>query len=399
MPPEATEDNFVTGTKVVTTPPRNARVPSINRNSGSSVIRLPSVTKTMQQRIQKLYSNPDTMSKNAIGKLSEGAKGSLLKTQQLLYQAGYYDSNDNVLFGYRTPSDFTAMSRAMEAANARGQTWQNEANNRIYLMSSGAMASPYSTASTYSGSSGSGSGKQINKSLNITGPKAARSTLKQMYLKYSGKNIDDKLFTSFYDDLVKAQQKAPIVYKKQKVGGSWYNVQVSDGVDAGEFAETWVFNKINFSDDSLAGVARENLTAVNELANMYDVNLSMAEKAKFAKGLTTATSTDNDVRIALANKAKLKYKALAGDITETVTVKDLLSEQLSAFAQTLERDVKSVKVSDIEPYAFKDGNLLNFSETVQSIKNNNLSYRSTSQANQNASSFALGLARSLGYGV
>ena len=90
---------------------------------------------------------------------------------------------------------------------------------------------------------------------------------------------------------------------------------------------------------------------------------------------------------------------LANDITETVTVRDLLAEQLSGFSRTLELNSSDVNVSDIEPYAFKDGKLLNTSETIRNIKDNDIRYRSTGSAKQEASSFATGLARSLGFGA
>lgn len=392
--PDASEQKWVMGTKQITIPARNYRVP-VETGKGTVLINKGAQQKNVNFKAPKQYMNPEVMAKNEISKIPEGS--ALAKVQQQLYAAGFYDSTDVIPSGYRTVDDFAAMKRAMDAANARGVMWQDEAANRIYLASTGAMAT---TATTGSGSrSGGGGGGGTTKSLNITGPKSARSIFDVMNLKYTSKKASDKDFSSFYDSLVKAQQAAPIKYEKKKIGGSWYTVQTSDGVSAEEFAETWVFNKINFADENLGGAAGQNLTAVGELAKMYNVNLSLSQKAQFAKALTTGSGTDNDIRKTLAEKAKLKYKALANDITETVTVQDLLAEQLSAYASTLELGIKDVKVSDIEPYAFKDGQLLNTSETVQNIKNNNAAYRSTGQAKQEASSFALGLARSLGYGV
>ena len=385
--PDATEDNYVIGTKTVTLPPRVTRVP-VDTGKGNILIKQSAKTVNLPFYAPKIYTNPSIMAKNVIGKIPQGS--ALAKVQQELYAAGFYDSGDVPGTGIRMPSDYAAMGRAMEAANARGATWQDQVNFQIQFQASGAVKD--STA-------GAGTGAEINKSLNVTGARSARSTFDTMYLKYTSKKGNDKEFSKFYDSLVAAQQKAPIKYEKKKINGTWYNVQTSDGVDAAEFAETWVFNKINFADEKLAGAAGQNLTAVGELAKMYDVNLSLAERAQLAKALTTGTGTDNDIRKTLADKAKLKYKMLANDITETVTVKDLLAEQLAAYSRTLEVNQADVKVSDIEPYAFKDGQLLNTSETVQNIKNTNAAYRSTGQAKQEASSFALGLARSLGYGV
>jgi hypothetical protein len=391
--PDATEDKFVIGQKTVKLPPRAKRVP-VDNGRGTQGIKLPAKTTVSYFPVPKIYTNPTTMAKNVLGRIPEGA--ALARIQIQLYNAGFYDSNDTPGTGIRMPGDFAAMSRAMEAANARGVTWQDQTAFQINMQASGAYATG---TSGYGAGGGGGGGGGATKSLNITGPKSARSIFDTMYLKYTSKKAGDAEFSKFYDSLVKAQQKAPIKYEKKKIGGTWYTVQTSDGVNADEFAETWVFNKINFADENATGVVAQNLTAVGELAKMYDVNLSTAQKAQFAKALTTGTGTDNDVRKSLAEKAKLKYKMLADDITETVTVQDLLAEQINAYAGTLELGLKDVKISDIEPYAFKDGKLLNRSETIQNIKNSNVAYRSTGQAKQNASAFALGLARSLGYGA
>lgn len=384
--PDATEDNYVIGMQTVTLPPRVTRVP-VETGKGNILINQPSKILNLPFRAIKIYTNPDVMAKNVIGKIPEGS--ALAKVQAELFAAGFYDANDVPGTGIRMPSDYAAMGRAMEAANSRGATWQDQVNFQIQFQASGAINDPTAT----------GTGPEINKSLNVTGANSARSTFDTMYLKYTSKKSNDKEFSKFYDSLVAAQQAAPIKYEKKKINGTWYNVQTSDGIDAAEFAETWVFNKINFADEKLAGAAGQNLTAVSELAKMYDVNLSLAERGQLAKALTTGTGTDNDIRKALADKAKLKYKMLANDITETVTVKDLLAEQLAGYSRTLELNQADVKVSDIERYAFKDGQLLNTSETIQNIKNNNPAYGNTNGAKQEASSFALGLARSLGYGV
>lgn len=390
--PDATEDKFVIGQKMVNLPPRVKRLP-VENGRGTQGVMLPGKITIETFRAPKIYTNPTVMAKNELGKIPEGA--SLARIQIQLYNAGFYDSNDTPGTGIRMPGDFAAMGRAMEAANARGVTWQDQVAFQVNMQASG--ASPVSTGAGSSGSSGGGA--EANKSLNITGPKSARSIFDVMNLKYTSKKATDTEFSKFYDDLVKAQQQAPIKYEKKKIGGTWYNVQTSDGVNAEEFAETYVFNKINFADENLGGAAGQNLTAVGELAKMYDVNLSLAERGQLAKALTTGADTDNDIRKTLADKAKLKYKMLADDITETVTVKDLLAEQLAAYSRTLELNQADVNISDIESYAFKEGKLLNTSETIQNIKNNNVAYRSTAQANQEAASFALGLARSIGYGV
>ena len=382
--PDATEDPYVIGVKGITLPARNIRVKT---ETGRTVIARTKSKNTIQTfQAPKIYTNPDVMAKNEIGKIPQGP--ALAKVQAQLYAAGFYDANDVPGTGIRMPSDYTAMTRAMEAANARASTWEDQVAFQINFQAQYGV-----DAAT------DGTGPSTSGSLSITGPKIARQIFDSMYLKYTSKKSDDAEFSQFYDSLVKAQQAAPSKSEKKKIGGKWYSIATSDSVQVDEYAETWVFNKINFADESLGGAAGQNLSAISELAKMYDVNLSLAERGQLAKALTLGTGTDNDIRKTLTEKAKIKYPMLANDITETVTVRDLLAEQLSGFSRTLELNFSDVNVSDIEPYAFKDGKLLNTSETIRNIKDNDIRYRDTSAAKQEASSFATGLARSLGFGA
>jgi len=384
--PDATEDPYVIGVKGITLPARNVRVKT---ETGRTVIARTKSKNTIQTfQTPKIYTNPSVMAKNYIGKIPEGA--SLAKVQTQLYAAGFYDANDVPGTGIRMPSDYAAMNRAMEAANARGATWEDQVAFQINFQ---ALAGVTPTTGA------DGAGAVTSGSLSITGPKTARGIFDSMYLKYTSKKSDDAEFSQFYDSLVKAQQSTPSKSEKKKIGGKWYTVATSDSIKADEYAETWVFNKINFADENLGGAAGKNLSAISELAKMYDINLSLAERGQLAKNLTLGTGTDNDIRKTLTAKAKIKYPMLANDITETVTVRDLLAEQLSGYSRTLELNSEDVNVSDIEKYAFKDGKLLNTSETIRNIKDNDMRYRDTSAAKQEASSFATGLARSLGFGA
>jgi hypothetical protein len=385
--PDATEDPYVIGVKGITLPQRTLRIPTETRENTFVTTKSRNTIQTF--RAPKIYTNPSTMAKNVIGKIPQGA--ALAKVQAQLYAAGgFYDSNDVPGTGTRMPSDYAAMAKAMEAANARGVTWEDQVAFQINFQ---ALAGVTPTTGA------DGAGAVTSGSLSITGPKTARGIFDSMYLKYTSKKSDDAEFSQFYDSLVKAQQATPSKSEKKKIGGKWYTVATSDSVKTDEYAETWVFNKINFADENIGGAAGQNLSAVSELAKMYDINLSLAERGQLAKDLTLGTGTDNDIRKTLTAKAKLKYPMLANDITETVTVRDLLAEQLAGYSRTLELNQADVNVSDIEKYAFKDGKLLNTSETIRNIKDNDIRYRSTGVAKQEASSFATGLARSLGFGA
>ena len=384
--PDATEDPYVIGIKGITLPPRTLRIPTETRANAFVTTKSRNTIQTF--RTPKIYPNPSINAKNYIGKIPQGA--ALAKVQNNLYAAGFYDANDVPGTGIRMTNDYAAMTRAMEAANARGATVDDQIAFQINFQ---ALAGVTPTTGA------DGAGAVTSGSLSITGPKTARGIFDSMYLKYTSKKSDDAEFSQFYDSLVKAQQATPSKSEKKKIGGKWYTVATSDSVKIDEYAETWVFNKINFADENLGGAAGQNLSAISELAKMYDINLSLAERGQLAKDLTLGTGTDNDIRKTLTAKAKLKFPMLANDITETVTVRDLLAEQLAGYSRTLELNQADVNVSDIEKYAFKDGKLLNTSETIRNIKDNDIRYRSTGPAKQEASSFATGLARSLGFGA
>ena len=339
------------------------------------------------------YADPSAEAHNKIYGMSEKQ---LAGVQQMLYEAGFYDSNDVVMYGRRRPSDVAAMARAMEEANARGETWEAASNFRIQMNMLNQTLGGSSSAGGGSGRSGGGASPA--GSLQITGAKAAKDILKAKYKQYAGvTNLTDAEFTKAYDKLVKAQTEAPIKYGKQKIRGKYYTVQINDGVNAEDFFTEYVLNKINFGSEDIGGIASDNVTMAKEIAKMYGVSLSTAEVSSLAKGLTDQSMTADNVRKKMVERAKIKYKALANDISETVGVQDLASDYISKMANVLELDASQIKLSDVDS-ALTGDSLMNLSEFERSLKNDER-YKYTNEARGNAASFATNLAAIFGFGA
>ena len=349
-------------------------------------------TRTGTSRIPINYQDPLSEAANEFANTPEGT--SLAAKQKQLYDAGFYDSNDIIFYGRRSPSDAKALGRAMEEANARGETWQSASDFRVSMNYAG--LSEAQKAAGGSGGTGTGTAKSAG-SLQITGPKTARSTFDALARKYTGGKAVDADFQDAYSKLVKAQTAAPIKYGTQKIKGKTYSVQITDGVKADEFFEQYLFNKINFGSDEIGGSIGENLSTIKELSRQYDMSLTNSERGQFAKGLLDGSMTAIDIKKTLAERAKSKYKVLADRINENVSVFDLASDYIAAKANTLELDADSLTVADVSE-AFSGDKLMTMSEFIMTQKKLP-QYNFTSQARNDAASFATNLAAVFRTGV
>jgi hypothetical protein len=341
-------------------------------------------TRTGTSRIPINYQDPSSEAANEFANTPEGT--TLAAKQKQLYDAGFYDSNDVIFYGRRSASDAKALGRAMEEANARGETWQSAADFRTSMNYAGLKQA------NAAGTSGGGGGKSVKTAgqLQITGPGTARSTFDALARKYTGGKAVDADFKDAYAKLVKAQTAAPIKYGTQKIKGKYYTVQITDGVQAEEFLEQYLFNKINFGSDEIGGAVGEGLSTIKELSRQYDMSLTNSERGQFAKGLLDGSVTAVDIKKTLAERAKSKYKVLADRINENVSVFDLASDYISAKANTLELDADSLGIADVAE-AFSGDKLMNMSEFIMTQKKDPR-YNFTSQARNDAASFATNLA-------
>jgi hypothetical protein len=341
-------------------------------------------TRTGTSRIPINYQDPSSEAANEFANTPEGT--TLAAKQKQLYDAGFYDSNDVIFYGRRSASDAKALGRAMEEANARGETWQSAADFRTSMNYAGLKQA------NAAGTSGGGGGKSVKTAgqLQITGPKTARSTFDALTRKYTGGKGVDADFEDAYAKLVKAQTAAPIKYGTQKIKGKYYTVQITDGVQAEEFLEQYLFNKINFGSDEIGGAIGEGLSTIKELSKQYDISVPTSERGQFAKGLLDGSITAVDIKKTLAERAKSKYKVLADRINENVSVFDLASDYISAKANTLELDADALSIGDVSE-AFSGDKLMNMSEFVMAQKKDPR-YQYTGQARNDAASFATNLA-------
>lgn len=356
---------------------KTIRVPSETKKGGTTVI-----PKT--KRLPILFKDPAAEAANYVTGLPEGKGSSLETLQQRLYQGGYYDSNDVVNYGRRTPSDYAALKRAMEDANARGEHFNSAIDFRISMNAAGLGLGTESATGAKGGSS------KPSGSIQITGPVNARTAFDALSRKYTGLKASDTDFSDAYAKLVQAQTAAPIQYTTQKINGRYYSVQVSDGVDANDFFEQYLFNKINFGSDEIGGAVGEQISSVKQLSRFYDSALTTSETGNYARGLLEGSMTVNDVKKTLAERAKSKYKALADRINEDVTVYDLANDYIAQKANVLEVDPDTLGIQDVA-VAFSGDKLMNMSEFI-TLQKKDPRYQYTRQARNDAASFATNLA-------
>lgn len=354
------------------------RVPSTT-GKGTQVV--PSAT-TVQKRLPVLYKDPGAESQNVFANMPEGAK--LQALQERLYAAGYYDSNDVINYTRRSPQDYAALRRAMDDANARGETYDAAINFRISMNAAGLKQSQAAAGS------GGGGSSSPSGSIQITGPVNARTTFDALTRKYTGAKASDQDFADAYNKLVQAQTAAPIKYGTQKINGKYYSVQISDGVNAQDFFEQYLFNKINFGSDAIGGAVGEQISTVKQLSKIYDSSLTNSENGMYAKGLLDGSMTANDIKKTLAERAKAKYKAIADRINENVSVFDLVSDYIVQKANVLELDADTLGIQDVAE-AISGDKLMNMSEFI-TLQKKDPRYQYTTQARNDAASFASNLA-------
>lgn len=373
---------------VKTTKVKGAAVP-LESGMGKKVI---SYDKNTLVRSQIVHPDPSVDAANWFANMAPKS-ASLIADQQLLYNAGYYGPSDVVMLGKRTAADVAALARAMSDANVNGETWKDTANFRIQMGDAGLIMGGGTTST---GSSSGGGSKAVAGTMNITGPQSARESLNALYLKYTGAKPTDSDFADAYAKLVDAQSKAPVKYGKQKIKGQWYSVQLSDSVNADTFLEQYVFNKVNFGSDQIGGSIGETLSTIDSYANDYGSKLTTQERGNFAKGIVDGTMTVNDVKKNLSERAKARYKAIAGSINENVDVRSLASDYISTMASVLEKDANTIKIDDVEK-AISGDTTMSTSDWIAELKKRP-EYNYTNNARNEAASFASGLAATFGYG-
>ena len=372
--------NPVVGTETLAG--RVIRVPG--ETNGIGIVKTPA--KQVEKRGKILYPDPSYDAANHLANLKPNSAG-LISLQQKLFEAGFYDSNDVIMYGRRSSSDVAALQKAMEEANVNAWKWEDQANFQIKMNAAGL---------TPSNASSGNKKVSLAGSINITGANSAKQTLDDLFKKYTGKPADAATFSDAYNKLVVAQTNAPIRYEKQKIKGKYYSVQVSDGVNADTFLEQYVFNKINFGSDKIGGVIGDSFSAIDNIADDYGVTLSVKERGQFVKGLTDGSLTANDVKKNLAAKANVLYKGMGGGINENISTTSLASDYINEMANLLEIDADKVKIKDVQK-AFAGQEPMNLSDWAMEVKKDPR-YNYTNRARSEAATFATNLASVFGFG-
>ena len=312
-----------------------------------------------------------------------------------LYNGGFYGKSDPPTGETeRTAWDIAALKRAMTAANLNGLTWQEYADNQALRIKAGMVGQFYGE----SGSRYKQTKQTISGNLTITNKKDARENLDAKFKAYLGREATDREFTEFYNLLNKQEldPKNARTATARVIGGKIYQVNESPNINAADVAEGFVFTKMNLSDPKLSGAALETLNFVKNVSKEYGVDFTADQRAQFTKKILSGTMTEDNLKSTFADIAKQQYKGLASVIDNTMSVRQAASTYIQQYANTLEIDPDTVKLSDISN-AISGDKLMPVSEFVAATRRDPR-FRYTSQAKNEASDLADGFLKAFGFG-
>lgn len=176
-----------------------------------------------------------------------------------------------------------------------------------------------------------------------------------------------------------------------------------------QFAQDWVWNKVNFKDEKTLGA--KSLDALAQVRGLVDsfqlLGVSDAEARVAAKQIAMGKKTLAEYTIELQKIAMKEYPQFADrfKLDPTLTTYDIASPAIDIVAQVLEIDKKSVKldhpvVRAYTDYAGADGKGVPPSRYQLKLMAKKLpEYKETEQANNEARDGATSLGRALGFGV
>ena len=312
-----------------------------------------------------------------------------------LYNGGFYGKGDPPTGETeRTMWDVTALRYAMQQANLNGLKWEEEADNRSLRVKAGLVGQFWGEP----GSRYQQTKQTISGNLTITNKKDARENLDAKFKAYLGREATDREFTEFYNLLNKQEldPKNARTATARVIGGKIYQVNESPNINAADVAEGFVFTKMNLSDPKLSGTALETLNFVKNVSQQYGVDVTADQRAQFTKKILSGTMTEDNLKSTFADIAKQQYKGLASVIDNTMSVRQAASTYIQQYANTLEIDPDTVKLSDISN-AISGDKLMPVSEFVAATRRDPR-FQYTSQAKNEASSLADGFLKAFGFG-
>ena len=176
-----------------------------------------------------------------------------------------------------------------------------------------------------------------------------------------------------------------------------------------QFAQDWVWNKVNFKDEKTLGA--KSLDALAQVRGLVDsfqlLGVSDAEAKVAAKQIAMGKKTLAEYTIELQKIAMKEYPQFADrfKLDPTLTTYDIASPAIDIVAQVLEIDKKSVKldhpvVRAYTDYAGPDGKGTPPSRYQLKLMAKKLpAYRETEQAINEARDSAISLGKALGFGI
>jgi hypothetical protein len=176
-----------------------------------------------------------------------------------------------------------------------------------------------------------------------------------------------------------------------------------------QFAQDWVWNKVNFKDEKTLGAkSLETLSQVRGLVDSFQLlGVSDAEAKVAAKQIAMGKKTLAEYTVELQKIAMKEYPQFADrfKLDPTLTTYDIASPAIDIVAQVLEIDKKSVKldhpvVRAYTDYAGPDGKGTPPSRYQLKLMAKKLpAYKETEQANVEARNSAESLGKALGFGI
>jgi hypothetical protein len=179
--------------------------------------------------------------------------------------------------------------------------------------------------------------------------------------------------------------------------------------DPAEFARDFIWQKINFKDETNLGAKSLNaLAQVRGLVKNFElIGVNENDIRIAAKQIAMGKKTIDAYKIELQQIAKREYPQFSDRFTAdpTLTTYDIASPIIKLLAKTWEVDEKEVSIDDpivssYMNYAGPDGKGQPPSRYDLLLKaKSHRKYQETQEANENARDAAVGLARAFGFGV
>lgn len=195
---------------------------------------------------------------------------------------------------------------------------------------------------------------------------------------------------------------------RQVTGGGVETVTTPAVFNAKEFAQNYLWSKVNLGDPKTLPTSVINqASAIRDLLKDNGIELSDLEVSQLGLELSSGKKDIKSVQEDFANMAARNYPQLAERLKATpgLTVRQAVSPILSTIAKAWEVDPSTLDITDprIDQLIRPDGILgkqppkTNYDAYQWAV--NQPQYESTSTAIKSAQEAALGLARAMGWGV